>query len=98
MGLVGIGLMGEALAVRLIGAGLSVVGFDNDPAKTARLAGLGGEAAASVGDLARRCDPIVLALFDTAQVEAVVEGELLPALGDAPAKAVICVSTCGSSS
>lgn len=86
--------MGEALAVRLIGAGLSVVGFDIDPAKTARLAGLGGEAAASVGDLARRCDPIVLALLDTAQVEAVVEGELLPALGDAPAKAVICVSTC----
>jgi 3-hydroxyisobutyrate dehydrogenase-like beta-hydroxyacid dehydrogenase len=94
VGLVGVGLMGEALAVRLIGTGLSVVGFDIDPAKTARLAGLGGEAAVSLADLARRCDPIVLALFDTGQVEAVVERDLLPALGEGSGKSAICVSTC----
>jgi 3-hydroxyisobutyrate dehydrogenase-like beta-hydroxyacid dehydrogenase len=97
VGLVGVGLMGEALAVRLIGAGVRVTGFDIDPAGTARLAGLGGEAAASLSDLARRCDPIVLALFDTAQVEAVVEEGLLPTLGEASGKLLICVSTCDPS-
>jgi len=40
-----------------------VVGFDVDPAKTAKLAELGGKAATSISDLAQRCDPIVLAVF-----------------------------------
>ena len=97
VGLVGVGLMGEALAVRLIGAGLPVLGFDIDADRTERLAGLGGEAAASAADLARRCEPIVLALFDTDQVEAVVEEELLPALGEDSRKVLICVSTCDPS-
>jgi 3-hydroxyisobutyrate dehydrogenase-like beta-hydroxyacid dehydrogenase len=94
VGLIGVGLMGEALAVRLIGAGLPVTGFDIDPARTARLVALGGAAAASAADVARRCDPILLALFDTGQVEAVVERELLPALGEGSGKALICISTC----
>jgi 2-hydroxy-3-oxopropionate reductase len=94
VGLVGVGLMGEALAVRLVAAGLPVLGFDIDPGKTARLATLGGEAAASIADLARRSDPLVLALFDTGQVEAVVEQELMPALGESSGKVLLCVSTC----
>jgi 3-hydroxyisobutyrate dehydrogenase-like beta-hydroxyacid dehydrogenase len=94
VGLIGVGLMGEAMAVRLIAAGFSVTGFDIDPARTARLAALGGAPAASAADLARRCDPIVLALFDTDQVEAVVAQELLPALGEGTGKVLICVSTC----
>src|SRR5262245_6675091 len=93
VGLIGLGLMGEALALRLV-AGMRVVGFDIDPARAARLAELGGEAATSVADVARRCDPIVLAVFDTDQVEAVVEAELLPALGDGSGKIVLCTSTC----
>jgi 3-hydroxyisobutyrate dehydrogenase-like beta-hydroxyacid dehydrogenase len=36
----------------------------------------------------------VLAVFSTDQVEAVVEGELLPALGDGSGKVVLCASTC----
>jgi 3-hydroxyisobutyrate dehydrogenase-like beta-hydroxyacid dehydrogenase len=94
VGLVGVGLMGEALALRLIGAGLRVIGFDIDAAKTARLAALGGETAASIAELAQQCDPIVLAVFDTDQVEAVVEHEVLPALGEESGKVVICTSTC----
>src|SRR5262245_37238862 len=94
VGLVGVGLMGEALALRLVGAGLAVVGFDIDPAKTARLAGLGGRPAVSVAELARQSHPIVLALYDTDQVEAVVEREMLPALGDGSGKVVLCTSTC----
>jgi 3-hydroxyisobutyrate dehydrogenase-like beta-hydroxyacid dehydrogenase len=94
VGLIGLGLMGEALAHRLIGAAMAVVGYDIDPARTARLAALGGEAARSVAEVAQRCDPIVLAVFDTDQVEAVVEREVLPAVGEASGKAVLCASTC----
>jgi 3-hydroxyisobutyrate dehydrogenase-like beta-hydroxyacid dehydrogenase len=94
VGLVGIGLLGQALAHRLRSAGFEVAGFDVDPAKTARLAELGGAPAVSTADLARRCAPIVLAVFSTDQVEAVIEGELLPALGDGSGKVVLCASTC----
>jgi 3-hydroxyisobutyrate dehydrogenase-like beta-hydroxyacid dehydrogenase len=94
VGLIGVGLLGQALAHRLRAAGFEVVGFDVDSAKSAKLAELGGRPAGSVADLARRCDPIVLAVFSTDQVEAVVEGQLLPALGEASGKVVLCASTC----
>jgi len=94
VGLIGIGLMGEALAMRLLGAGLPVVGLDIDPAKTARLTRLGGTPAASIAGLARQANPIVLAVYDTDQVEAVVLRDLLPALGDNSGKVVLCTSTC----
>jgi len=94
VGLVGIGLLGQALAHRLLQSGFAVVGFDVDPAKTAALAKLGGMPAASIADLAPRCDAIVLAVFSTDQVEQVVERELLPALGDRSRVVVLCASTC----
>ena len=94
VGVIGIGLLGQAFVHRLRGAGLEVVGFDVDPAKTTKLADLGGHTALSVADLARRCDPIVLAVFSTDQVEAVVESGLLPALGEGSGKIVLCASTC----
>jgi 3-hydroxyisobutyrate dehydrogenase len=94
VGLIGIGLLGQALAHRLTGAGFDVLGFDVDPGKNAKLAELGGRAAASIADLAQRCDPIVLAVFSTDQVEEVVEHELLPALGENSGKIVLCASTC----
>src|SRR5262244_3824414 len=94
IGLIGLGLLGQAFAHRLLEAGFEVVGFDVDPARTAKLAELGGRPASSAADLARRCDPIVLAVFSTDQVEAVVESELLPALGDGSGKIILCASTC----
>jgi 3-hydroxyisobutyrate dehydrogenase-like beta-hydroxyacid dehydrogenase len=94
VGLVGIGLLGQALAHRLLQSGFAVVGFDVDPAKTAALVKLGGRPAASIADLAPRCDAIVLAVFSTDQVEQVVERELLPALGDGSRAVVLCASTC----
>jgi 2-hydroxy-3-oxopropionate reductase len=94
VGLIGVGLLGQALAHRLRAAGFEVVGFDVDSAKSAKLVELGGRPAGSVADLARRCDPIVLAVFSTDQVEAVVEGQLLPALGEGSGKVVLCASTC----
>lgn len=94
VGLVGIGLLGQALAQRLRKAGYEVLGFDIDPAKHAKLAEFEGRAAASIADLARRCNPIVLAVFSTDQVETVVENELVPALGDGSGRIVLCASTC----
>jgi 3-hydroxyisobutyrate dehydrogenase-like beta-hydroxyacid dehydrogenase len=94
VGLIGVGLLGQALAHRLLGAGFEVIGFDVDPAKSARLTELGGRAAVSIADVAKRCQPIVLAVFSTDQVERVIEGELLPALGERSGKTVLCASTC----
>jgi 3-hydroxyisobutyrate dehydrogenase-like beta-hydroxyacid dehydrogenase len=94
VGLIGIGLLGQALAHRLVGAGFEVIGFDVDPAKNAKLAELGRVAAASIADVARRCDPILLAVFSTDQVEQVIEHELLPVLGDGSGRIVLCASTC----
>ena len=94
VGLIGVGLLGQALAQRLLGAGYEVVGFDLDPAKNAKLVELGGRPASTVADLAKRCDPIVLAVFSTDQVEEVIEQELLPVLGDGSGRIVLCASTC----
>src|SRR5262249_26706966 len=94
VGLIGIGLLGRAFAHRLLEAGFEVVGFDIDPAQNAKLAELGGRPVSSVADLARRCDPIVLAVFSTDQVEAVIDSELWPAVGDGSDKIVLCASTC----
>jgi len=90
VGLVGIGLMGQAYARRLVAANFAVLGFDIDPAKNDRLGPIGARTA-SLADIARDCDPIVLAVFNTDQVEDAVERGLLPA---AAGKIVICTSTC----
>jgi 3-hydroxyisobutyrate dehydrogenase-like beta-hydroxyacid dehydrogenase len=91
IGIAGLGLLGSALAHRLIGAGFSPKGFDIDAAKTATFAGADG-AAATLDEVAR-CDVVLLAVFDTKQVEDVVESALLPAVSGAP-KTVLCASTC----
>jgi putative dehydrogenase len=90
VGVIGFGLMGEVYATRLIAAGFSVAAFDIDPAKAERMANIGARSTSLVA-IARDCDPIVLAVFSTDQVEDVVERALLPA---AAGKIVICTSTC----
>ena len=74
IGLVGVGLMGTAIAGRLRKAGLDVLGYDVDTAAADRLHKLGVEHAADVAEIAKRCAIVVLAVFDTAQVEDVVAG------------------------
>src|SRR3954471_12302482 len=81
VGVIGLGLMGEVLAGRLLAAGFGVKGYDIDPAKNARLVGRGGTAAASPAEVAL-CGVIALAVFSTDQVEEVVEKKLLPAVAD----------------
>jgi 3-hydroxyisobutyrate dehydrogenase-like beta-hydroxyacid dehydrogenase len=90
VGLIGVGLMGEVYAQRLIAAGFGVIGFDVDAERTKRLVQIGGRGG-SVADVARQCDPIVVAVFSTDQVEDVVDHGLIPV---AAGKIVICTSTC----
>jgi 3-hydroxyisobutyrate dehydrogenase-like beta-hydroxyacid dehydrogenase len=83
VGLVGVGLMGMAFVHRLTGAGLPVVGFDVEPARLAQLAAIGGQRAASVGEVARRATHILIVVFSGDQAETVI-GEIAAGLrGDA---------------
>lgn len=97
VGVIGTGLMGTACARRLLGAGHEVFGFDADPKNLAKFGEMGGRSASSPAELVTACRHIVLAVFNTAQVEAVIAGpggllDILPA-GAAPLT-VVCVSTC----
>jgi len=90
VGVIGVGLMGEVYARRLAAAGFAVIGYDVDATKSERLASLGAKAG-SLAEIAETCEPIVLAVFNTEQVEDVVEHALVRA---AAGKIVLCTSTC----
>jgi 3-hydroxyisobutyrate dehydrogenase-like beta-hydroxyacid dehydrogenase len=89
--------MGAAIVQRLRGAGFEVAGYDVDADKCNRLQELGGKPVAALAELAARCDTILLAVFNTDQVEEVIEGGdgLLGARdAKAPRLTLICTSTC----
>jgi len=92
VGLVGLGLMGSAIAQRLLGAGFGVRGYDLDAGKRAHLVAAGGTAASGIAEIATGSEVVVLAVFSTEQVEQVIEGEG-GLLGQAT-RTVICTSTC----
>lgn len=91
--IIGLGLMGEVYAQRLLDAKIPVTGFDVDATRRARLAEIGGYPGRSIAELARPARCIIVAVFNTEQVEDVVEKQLLPALGDGSNKIVLCMST-----
>lgn len=76
VGLIGLGLIGTALARRLCWAGFSVVGFDVAAEARDRFAAI-GTSVDTIGDVARTCARVLIAVFNTEQVEAVIEGGLL---------------------
>ncbi len=92
--IIGLGLMGEVFSQRLIDVHIPVTGFDIDPARRARLAELGGRPAGSIAELAVPARCIIIAVFNTDQVEDVIDNHLAPALGDGSNKIVVCMSTC----
>jgi 3-hydroxyisobutyrate dehydrogenase-like beta-hydroxyacid dehydrogenase len=79
VGLIGLGLLGAALAERLLRAGFPVIGHDLHPDRRRDFAALGGEIAGSNPDVARRCRRVLLSLPDSRAVSAAV-AELLPHL------------------
>jgi 3-hydroxyisobutyrate dehydrogenase-like beta-hydroxyacid dehydrogenase len=92
VGIIGLGLIGTALAERLIAAKFSVLGFDIDPARCEALKAIGGAITGSARDLAGRSRTIVIAVYSAEQVEAVF-GALAIGAGSA-APVVICTTTC----
>lgn len=73
IGLVGVGLLGTALAERMIAAGLAILGYDREASCGERLRGLGGRAASRLDDLGTQCKEIVLCLPDSKIVEEVID-------------------------
>ncbi len=74
IGLVGLGLVGTAMAERLLAEQFKLVGFDIDSAKCQHLEQLGGKALGSPAMVAEQVERIVLSLPDTDVVLQVVEG------------------------
>jgi 3-hydroxyisobutyrate dehydrogenase-like beta-hydroxyacid dehydrogenase len=91
--IVGLGLMGEVYAKRLLDKKIPVTGYDIDAARRSRLALIGGKPAESIATLAKSARCIIIAVFNTEQVDDVVEKHLLPALGERSNKIVLCMST-----
>ena len=94
VGLAGCGLMGTACAQRLRGAGLDVIGYDIDAGKAAALTAIGAGTAASLAELASRCDTVVLAVFNTDQAEAACDALAAARPAGQPPLTAVCVSTC----
>jgi len=92
---IGLGLIGTSLAKRLIEAGFVVHGYDVDASRTANLAALGGHPVATLSEASRVAKIFVLSVFNTDQVEQVVDGAGgAPHLELGEGHAVVCTSTC----
>ncbi len=74
-GFIGLGQLGARLASVALKAGQSIVVFDLDPSKVSSLTRQGAAAAASVVDLAKRCDPVITCLPSPAASEKVMTGD-----------------------
>src|SRR5512139_204529 len=74
IGLIGIGLVGTALAENLLAAGYDVVGFARSPASRSRLTRLGGWVVSGPTEVAAEAARVILSLPDSDVVEQVVAG------------------------
>ena len=73
VGLIGLGLVGRALAKRLRSAGFATLGYDLDEAARQRFIADGGSAVASITQLGRQVEQVVLAVFDSQDVLALLD-------------------------
>jgi 3-hydroxyisobutyrate dehydrogenase-like beta-hydroxyacid dehydrogenase len=79
LGLIGIGLLGSALAERLLRAGFELTGFDVAPERREAFGRAGGEPAAGSAAVFTRCARVLLSLPSHVEVESVLResaGEL----------------------
>jgi putative dehydrogenase len=68
-GVIGVGIMGSAIARNLIAAGLPVIGFDIAAERREALAAMGGEAARSAAEVAAGADIILTSLPSSAALD-----------------------------
>ena len=73
VGIIGLGIMGGAIARNLVERGWRVIGFDVDAGRRAELASAGVAIAGDVGELTRRTPIIMTSLPSPAAVEAVAQ-------------------------
>ena len=90
-GVLGVGALGSAIAARLASEGIAVAAYDLDRERVAALAEAGVGMAHSPGDLADRCDVVLVVLPDTPEIEAALESGLEAHLRDRTA--LLLVST-----
>lgn len=74
VGIIGLGLVGSAIARRLQGAGFTCVGFDIAVQACERFAAAGGKVATSARDVGQKAPVLITAVFDTKDVLNVIEG------------------------
>jgi 3-hydroxyisobutyrate dehydrogenase-like beta-hydroxyacid dehydrogenase len=79
VGIIGIGLLGSAIADRLLAAGCSLCGFDPAPEAQHAFTENGGCSVLKIGDIAAVADPIVLCLPNSDVVEQVL-ADMIPNL------------------
>jgi 3-hydroxyisobutyrate dehydrogenase-like beta-hydroxyacid dehydrogenase len=98
VGVIGAGLMGTAVAQRLIAAGFEVLAYDIDADKRSAIARTGASPVAAVDIVIAGCDVIVVCVFNTEQVEDVVAGAVSgiegTAQGGTAARIFVVTSTC----
>nr|WP_328809240.1 3-hydroxyisobutyrate dehydrogenase [Roseibium aggregatum] len=75
VGFIGLGNMGGPMAVNLVKAGHTVLGFDLSEAAVAAFVGAGGKKAASVAELAAAADVVVTMLPAGKHVRQIYQGE-----------------------
>ncbi len=73
VGVVGLGIMGGAIAKNLVAAGWRVLGYDIDPKRTAEAKAAGVETTANAAALAASADTIITSLPTPAALDATVE-------------------------
>lgn len=74
VGFIGLGLLGQPMALRLVQQGFPLVVWNREPERSAALAAAGATVAASPQDVARQCDVVCLCVIDGAAVRDVVFG------------------------
>jgi 3-hydroxyisobutyrate dehydrogenase-like beta-hydroxyacid dehydrogenase len=93
VGIVGLGLLGSAVASRLLAAGHAVVGHDVRAERLAALEAMGGKPAASAAEAARASEAVITLLPSLAAVEEVILGAAGLAAVLRPEQPVIQMST-----
>ena len=93
IGIVGLGLLGHAIASRLIKAGHAVIGFDVLPDRVSALAVMGGTPASSAAAVAQSAEAVCTLLPSLATAEAAILGAGGVLAGARPDLAVIQMST-----
>jgi putative dehydrogenase len=66
VGVIGLGIMGSAMSANLVGAGFATLGYDILPRRRRELVSVGGRAARSVRELARRTPIVITSLPSSA--------------------------------